>query len=58
MDHQLNDPVLSILWLWLLLWHTFDLWSMKVHMLQVQPKIQKENTHKIMKCHFNRNLEG
>ena len=33
-----KDPVLSLLWLWLLLWHRFDPWLRKFFMAQVWPK--------------------
>ena len=38
MVQQFKDPVLSLLWLWLQLWHMFDPWPGKFPMLQVQPK--------------------
>ena len=39
MAQQVKDLVVSLLWLWLLLWYGFNLWPKSLHMLQVQPKI-------------------
>ena len=36
-----KDPVLSLLWLWLLLWHGFDPWPGNFCMLQAGPKKKK-----------------
>ena len=33
-----KDPTLSLLWLWLLLWHRFDLWPGNFHIPRAQPK--------------------
>ena len=33
-----KDLVLSLLWLWSLLWHGFNPWPGNFHMLQVQPR--------------------
>ena len=38
---QVKDLALSLLWLWLQLWHVFDLWPRNFHMLQAWPKIKK-----------------
>ena len=37
-----KDPVLSLLWLWSLLWHRFNFWSRNFWMPQAQPKKKKE----------------
>ena len=38
MAEQVKDLGLSVLWLWLLLWHRFDPWPGNFCMPQVQPK--------------------
>ena len=37
-----NDPMLSLLWLELLLWRRFDHWPQNFHMLLVWPKSLKK----------------
>ena len=41
MAQQVMDPVLSLLWLWLLLWHRFDPGLGNFPMLQAWPKKRK-----------------
>ena len=41
MAQQVKDLVLSLLWLWLLLWCRFDPWPGNFCMPQVQPKKKK-----------------
>ena len=44
MAQQVVDPMLSLLWLWLLLW--FDPWPGNFHMPLVQPKKPKEQMNR------------
>ena len=45
MAQKVKDPVLSLMWLWLQLWHGFSPWPANYPMLQVQPKkIKKQKT--------------
>ena len=37
---EVQDPAMSLLWFWLLLWAEFDPWPGNFLMLQVQPKIK------------------
>ena len=39
MAWQVKDPVLSLQWLSLLLWHRFDPWPENFHMLEAQTEI-------------------
>ena len=41
-DQWINDPVLSVQWLGLLLWHGFDPWCGNFHMPQVKKKKKKK----------------
>ena len=41
----IKDLVLSLLWLWLLLWHEFDPWSRKFHMTWACPKKKAIERH-------------
>ena len=43
---QVKDPVLSLMWLRLLLWHRFDPWSRHFHMPWVWPSIHQSITQK------------
>ena len=36
MAQQVKDPILSLQWLWLLLWCQFDPWPGKFHMSRVE----------------------
>ena len=38
MAQQVGDPVFSLLWLRMLLWHGFAPWPGNFHMMQVWPK--------------------
>ena len=40
--HEVKEPVLSLLWLWLQLWHRFDPWPRNFHMWWAQPKKKKK----------------
>ena len=42
MAPQVKDLVLSLLWLRSLVWHGFDPWPGKLHMLQARPQGKKE----------------
>ena len=44
MAQQVKDPVLSLLWLWLQLWHRFDPWPGNFCMPWARPK--KVTKHK------------
>ena len=37
MTQWVKDPVLSLLWLWTLMWCGFSPWPRNLHMLWVQP---------------------
>ena len=41
-----KNPVLSLLWLWLQLWHRFDLWPRNFCTPQVQQKRGREERRK------------
>ena len=45
-----RDWVLSLLYLGLLLWYGFDLWSKNLHMLWVQPKRKKKGVYLQFNC--------
>ena len=40
---QVNGPVLSLLWLWLLMWQEFNPWLGNLYMLQCDRKKKKKN---------------
>ena len=42
MVRWVKNLVLSLLWLWLQLWHRFDPWPRNFHMLQAKKKKKKE----------------
>ena len=42
--HQVKDPVLSLLWLWLQLWCGFNPWPRNFYMPWAWPKKKKKNT--------------
>ena len=44
---QVEDPVLSLLWLGWLLWPGFDSWPRNLHMSQAQPKKKKKKKEKV-----------
>ena len=45
-SQQVNDPVLSLLWLGSQLWHGFDLWPKNFCMPWAQPNKQTKGKHK------------
>ena len=46
-----KDPMFSLLWLWLLLWHRFDPWPENIHIPWVWQKKKKKKKERKKKTH-------